>query len=127
AIDLTLDDPIHLGFEAYQRLGPRLAEIALTEAYQQSGHGAPIDLESVEVLQPENRRPMIRVRFSGVSGRLTAAGRPAGFVLRARRPSEDPSRLYPQPPAPDVPLHTIYRVDFDPADPAAVILGIFYN
>ena len=127
AVDLVLEDSIHLGFEGYQRLGPRLAEIALTKVYRRPGHATPIDLESIEILQPENRRPMIRVRFSGVNGRLTSAGRPTGFSLRTQRPSDDPSRFYPQPPVSDHPLHSIYRVDIDPTDPSAVILGVFDN
>jgi hypothetical protein len=127
AIDLMLEDAIHIGFEGYQRLGPRLAEIALAEVYRQPGHATPISLETIEVLALDSRRPMIRVRFKGVNGRLIASGRPTGFELRAARPSEDPTRSYPQPPTVDVPMHVIYRVDFDPNDPATVILGVFDN
>jgi len=124
--DLMLEDSIHIGFEGYQRLGPRLAEIALSQVYGLQGHGAPITLDKIEVLQPKNRRLMIRVRFNGVSGRLTAADRPMGFELRGSRPADDPSRAYPHPPPPeDAPVYVIYRVDFDPTDPAALILGVF--
>jgi hypothetical protein len=70
---------------------------------------------------------MIRVCFKGVNGHLKAYGRPTGFELRAVRPSEDPTRAYPQPPIADIPMYVIYRVDFDPNDPAAVILGVFDN
>jgi len=127
AIDLTLEDAIHLGFEGYQRLGPRLAEIALSQVYRLSGHATPIALDNIEVFALDSRRPMIRVRLRGVNGRLTAAGRPTGFELRAARPPEDPTRFYPKPPTADVPTHVIYRVDFDPRDPSAVILGVFDN
>lgn len=127
AIDLPLEDSIHLSFEAYQRLGPRLAEIALTEVYRQDGHGRSIQLDSVEILQASSRRPLIRVRFRGVSGRLTAPGPASGFELRSKLQAEDPSRSYPLPPSPDVPIPVIYRVDFDPGDPAALILGVFDN
>ena len=127
AIDLPLEDPIHLSFEAYQKLGPRLAEIALTEVYRLPGHATPIRLGAIEILQPENRRALIRVRFEGVNGRLTACGCPTGFELRSTLPAQDPGRVYPNPPVLDVPIRVIYRVDFDPSDPAAVFLGVFDN
>jgi sialate O-acetylesterase len=127
AIDLMLEDAIHVAFEGYQRLGPRLAEIALTEVYHQPNHATPISLDKIEVFALDSRRPMIRVRFNGVNGHLMASGRPAGFELRSMHPAEDPTRFYPQHPTADVPLHVIYRVDFDPNDPAAVILGVFDN
>jgi len=113
SIDLSLDDAIHLSFESQQRLGRRLAEIALTKVYHMPAHGRPIDLAAIEVLQPQSERPMIRVRFSGVSGRLRAEGRPYGFELRSSEPGSDPLRM-------------VYRVDFDPNDPAALILGVFH-
>src|SRR5207302_2920873 len=83
------DDPIHLAFEGQERLGRRLAEIVCSMVYKLPGHGKPIDLVSAEVLQPQNERPMIRLRFSGVTGRLRADGRASGFELRQQPGSED--------------------------------------
>jgi sialate O-acetylesterase len=119
-LDLPLEDPAHLSFEGHQRLGPRLAEVALSQVYQQAGHATPIDLDTVEVLQPDNRRPMIRVRFKGVNGKLTAHGLPAGFELRSPLPSPEP-----EPPSAEFAAPVVYRVDFDPEDPAAMIIGVF--
>ena len=119
-LDLPLEDPAHLSFEGHHRLGPRLAEIALSQVYQQAGHARPISLDKIEVLQPENRRPMIRVRFKGVNGRLTAPGLPTGFEIRSTLPSPEP-----QPPSADFPAPVVYRVDFDPEGPAAIIIGVF--
>jgi hypothetical protein len=113
AIDLSTDDAIHLSFESQQRMGSRLAEVALTEVYHQPGHGKPIKLSSIAVIQPDSERPMIRVHFSGVTGHLKAAGPPTGFELRPSGPGGDP-------------LHMVYRVDFDPHDPAALIVGVFH-
>lgn len=55
---------------------------------------------------------MIRLRFRGVTGRLRAAGRATGFELRQTTPGSDLMRM-------------IYRVDFDPDDPSALIVGVW--
>jgi hypothetical protein len=52
-------------------------------------------------------RPALVVQFSGVSGRLHAPGRATGFVLKT---------------AAGKTLDWIYKVEFDPARPNAVIL-----
>jgi sialate O-acetylesterase len=124
SIDLLLEDDIHVGFEGYQRLAPRLAEIALSQVYKIPGHGSSLALESAQLIATDSRRPMIRVKVSGVSGRLKAEGRPSGFEVRTPLPAQDPGEKYPQQPA-DVPLYSVYRVDFDPSDPTALILGLF--
>lgn len=71
AIDLDLDDCIHIGTPALKRLGKRLVDVAL-------GIPAP-DLASV-AMEDEGRR--IRVSFKNLRGGLVSAGRPAGFSLR---------------------------------------------
>jgi len=109
AIDLPLDDLIHIGTPGQERLGRRMAEVALTHVYGLKGRGTPIDFVSCEIIpSQEVLHHSLRVRFSGVTGRLQAAGRPTGFELR----SDDPQR--------DGPM--IYKIEFDPADPSAVIL-----
>jgi sialate O-acetylesterase len=122
ALDLPLEDAAHLSFEGQQRLGKRVAEIALNRVYDFADHARGICLQSIGVLKPDSRRPMVRVRFAGVSGKLTAGGLPTGFEFRAPLPAEEPKA-----PVADAPMHTIYRVDFDPEDGAAIILGIFDN
>jgi sialate O-acetylesterase len=69
AIDLELDDLIHIGTRGQTRLGRRLARAA-------TGQPAP-DLIGARV-----EGPSLRVAFSGIQGRLRAAGRPSGFSLR---------------------------------------------
>jgi hypothetical protein len=122
-IDLyPLVDPIHLEYEAFQQLGPRIAEIALTKVYKLPGHATPIQLESVEMFEAKHPSynnneshdyVAVRVRFSGVNGKLTSNGMPWGFEIR-----------YPEIPVEvargSVP--TIYRIDFDPEDPSALLL-----
>ncbi len=122
ALDLPLEDAAHLSFEGQQRLGRRLAEVALHRVYNLAYHAPGICLHSIEVLKPDSWRPMVRVRFVGVSGKLSCGGLPTGFEFRAPLPSEEPKA-----PAADSPMHTIYRIDFDPDDGAAIILGIFDN
>ena len=108
AIDLPLDDIIHISFDGHIRLGARLAQVALREVYGVEGCAGPIDVESVEIIEPVDMRNRIKVRFSGVSGKLRCGGEPTGFELRPReqRPGKP----------------SIYRMDFEAQDPAAVIL-----
>jgi sialate O-acetylesterase len=126
-IDLPLEDSIHLSFEAYQRLGPRLAEIVLGAVYQKPEHATSIDVKSVEIIERKNRRALIRVEFSGVRGKLTSAGRPTGFTLRPQSPPDNPEWYYTNQKAWRDPIRVVYRVDFDPDKPNAVILGLFDN
>ena len=91
AADLyPMTDPIHLDFEAFERLGPRLGEVALSQIYKLPGHATPITLESIKLTdtlddhthKPVEGRSTIRVRFRGVNGKLHAQGNPSGFELR---------------------------------------------
>ncbi len=108
AIDLPLTDHIHLSYEGQERMGKRLAEIALSKVYHVQGHGESIDFTGAELIEPDSATPSIRVHFTGVTGKLLAQGRPTGFM--ARFPNE--TGEIPEP----------YQVDFDPNDPATVIL-----
>ena len=71
AIDLGLDDGIHIDTAGLKTLGKRLAAVA-------SGRPAP----AVHSVTFEPERGWLRVGFAHVQGRLQAAGRPAGFSLR---------------------------------------------
>ena len=62
-------------------------------------------------MEPESLKPTIKLRFGGVSGRLKAEGRPAEFELRLSSP-----------PAMTSPI--TFRTDFDPDDPAGLILRV---
>ncbi len=70
AIDLELDDLIHIGTSGLKRLGRRLAAVATG--------ASTLDLKSVEWADSTH----LRVTFTGARGGLTAPGRPAGFELR---------------------------------------------
>ena len=71
AIDLGLDDSIHISTPDLKRLGRRLADAA-------DGVAAP----AVRGATLENDGPRVRVRFDHVRGGLVSLGRPAGFSLR---------------------------------------------
>ena len=78
AIDLDLDDGIHIGSVGQKRLGRRLANVALEQTYRQPAP-AGIGLESVK-----RHGDQIKVVFSGVHGELRApdpSGRVPGFAL----------------------------------------------
>lgn len=109
AVDLPLDDLIHVSAGGHARLGRRLAEAALTRVYQREGHGQPLDYASYELLPGKGAlHHCLRVKFSGVTGRLQAPGRPAGFSLRSDTADHDEPM--------------VYKVELDPEDPTAVLV-----
>ena len=71
AIDLELDDQIHVGTQGLRRLGVRLAGAV-------EGHPAP-ELASVSV-EADGWR--VRATFRAPRGSLRSLGRPTGFTLR---------------------------------------------
>jgi sialate O-acetylesterase len=111
-IDLPLDDVIHISQQGNKRLGRRMAEVALTYVYHRPGHGSPIDLESVKVEGATGAAPVIRLHFSGVSGRLRCGDRPADPEIVSETPGAGGLRP------------SVYRTEFDPKDPAGLILRV---
>ena len=112
AIDLPLSDLIHVSAEGQRRLGQRMAEVALTCVYAQPGHATPIDFASVEVMPAISpyQQP-VRVRFSGVNGRLVVNGRLWGFETRA---VEGNTKPLPKP----------WAVELDPENADCVIVWL---
>ena len=110
AVDLSLhDNNVHVTMDGLDRVGARLAEVALTKVYGKSGHGAPIELDSV-TLTKEGAALCVKVRLRGVTGRLRASSSlPPPFELRKDAQS---SATLP------VKLNAV----FDPREPAAILL-----
>ena len=109
AIDLPLDDVIHVGEAGHERLGARMAEISLNTVYNRKDGATGIDFESCE-LSPKTDvlHNTIRVRFKGVNGKLQSKGDPTGFSIRSDKPNgDDPC---------------VFKVEFDPKDPASVVV-----
>lgn len=80
ASDCNMDDVIHLDWNGQQRLGNRLAELALNHVYNKPNCGIGIDLDKVTPLYIDNM-PRIRVSFRNVVGKLKAEGLCTGFSL----------------------------------------------
>lgn len=109
AIDLPLDDLIHIGTAGQERLGRRMARIALDKVYHADGGATAIDYASYEIAPPlDALHNTMKVKFIGVNGKLQAPGRPTGFSLR----SDDPKKDGPY----------VFKVDMDAKDPSSVIL-----
>ena len=78
AIDLPLDDLIHLSGAGQLRLGRRLAEAAASLRAEGKAGLPPIELAAVSPATIGNAGTLI-VEFKNVVGGLQAAGRPLGF------------------------------------------------
>jgi len=82
AIDLELDDSIHISGEGQIRLGRRLADAALAMIDPTCGAKRPIELKEVKCSIDRYMQAVnITVRFANVVGELTAPGRPEGFAI----------------------------------------------
>lgn len=109
AIDLPLDDLIHIGTAGQERLGRRMAEVALDRVYNQKDHATAIDYDSYELLpKTDDLHNTMRIRFKGVNGKLQSKGDPTGFQLRPEVSGKDGP--------------CVFKVEFDPKDPNAVIV-----
>jgi len=115
-MDVPFEQGGHVSVAGQEMIGRRMAEVALTEVYQVPGHGRSVNLESVRVTTDKGLlpgSPIIHLHFSGVTGRLQTPGngRPPDFELRLTTPpaTGDPTAI---------------RTDFDPDDPASVIVRV---
>lgn len=79
AIDLALDDGIHIGTPGLKVLGHRLANLAEAGLYGGTTLAGP-RVESMTHVGTGYGQ-YLRVTFTGVNGRLVAAGRPSGFTV----------------------------------------------
>ncbi len=108
-IDLPLDDCAHISTDGQKRLGKRLAEIALTYVYKQTGHAKQIELESIKMCKDEKSGSnYLKLHYSGVYGKLSAPGSPGQFELRV---DGEPHIEW-----------VVAKVEFDPEDDAGLKL-----
>ncbi len=103
AVDLELDDGIHVGTQGLKRLGRRLASVAHSSVY---GDRLSSSLRLISV-QKESER--IRVAFGNVSGRLLNDTRINGFSIRNRRGEK---------------LDLIFDVTVDRANPSVAVIHL---
>jgi hypothetical protein len=80
ALDLGLDDAIHVGTEDYARLGVRLARLADYYVYGNKKELPAPEFTSLRKFT-ENGVGVIELTFKNVVGKLQSKGTPNGFVL----------------------------------------------
>lgn len=94
AVDLTLDDPIHIGIEGHKVLGARMANLA--EALVYGGKVAPGPrVESVTRMVTQFG-PTVRVKFTSPNGALQAKGAVSGFTISKGPDGDDTPAIYKQ-------------------------------
>ena len=80
AIDLALDDSIHIGGRDQVRLGRRLAEAMLALTAGRKAGLPPIAIKKISVV-PARGLAEVVVEFDHVAGRLRSGSRPTGFAI----------------------------------------------
>jgi len=82
AIDLELDDLIHLDADGQHRLGRRLAEAMCVLTKRGGKPLPPIEFKGCRIFRERGyETAAIEVKFANVAGALRAAGKPNGFSL----------------------------------------------
>ncbi len=81
AVDLPLDDGIHIGGRGQVRLGARLAEAMDVLRRGRKAGRPPIGVEKIEIVDTVRGTAEVHVVFANVRGKLRAGGRPFGFVV----------------------------------------------
>jgi len=86
AIDLALDDIIHVSGQDQVRLGRRLAEAMEALRGNRKAGRPPIALKAIRLEREEHGFGCVVVEFANVQGSLRAGGRPLGFALSGPNP-----------------------------------------
>ncbi len=83
AIDLPLDDFIHIGAAGFPRLAARLARMADRLVYRNAGEKPPLRLKSISepFSLPSENSFAIDIQFENAVGGLRSNGEPGGFVI----------------------------------------------
>jgi sialate O-acetylesterase len=108
AVDLQLDDGIHVGTADLKRLGIRLADLACHDLFPRVKDYGQLK-SGPRPAAATYQDGVVRVTFSGVNGRLQSEGRIAGFSIHESTGA-------------DVPM--IYRSRVDPAEASTVLLYV---
>ena len=82
AIDLALDDPIHIGGDGHQILGERLAEAVDSVRYGARVSAPPIAVKNIGIVRDKRtNEKLIEITYKNVVGELQAPGRAHGFAV----------------------------------------------
>lgn len=101
AVDLPIDDPIHIGSEGLKVLGRRLAIAAETKAYGGKAAPGPRFAEVTRANTPYGLT--FRVKFNSPNGAIQAKGFVSGFSVSKGADGEDVPSIYKQEIAADDP------------------------
>jgi len=90
AVDLPLDDGIHIGGDGQLILGRRLARLADRLVHGAKGAKGSLFVKKIGLVPTPGARPeapctAVRLTYGNVVGGLTSDGRPAGFILLDHR------------------------------------------
>ena len=81
AIDLELDDGIHIGGNGQNKLGKRLARLADNLVHKRKGVKGSITIDKIELIKcPGSVSKAIKISYKNVVGKLSSLGLPTGFV-----------------------------------------------
>jgi sialate O-acetylesterase len=108
AVDLSMDDPIHVDTQDLKRLGIRLANLACSDLFPRNSTCAGLK-RGPRPVSAALIGNLIHVTFSGVNGRLVAQGRVGGFTLQGPN---------------NTPLPILYKARLDASDPTQVLLDV---
>lgn len=101
AVDLALDDLIHIGTPGLKGLGHRMAKIAERDLFGGSTQNGPRLASMARADTPYGAT--LRVTFTGANGALRAPGRLSGFSLSSGPDGPDAMQVYHQEIADDAP------------------------
>jgi len=80
AMDLEMDDPIHVGTQGHKRLGHRLAQLALRDLFGRGDLLPGPELSGISLRV--DRSTIYQLAFKNVNGRLLAPDKVDGFSVR---------------------------------------------
>jgi hypothetical protein len=86
AVDLDLDDGIHISGSGQNQLGKRLARVMNRIVHKNLKSKASIQIKNIELVKcpdtyPKSPIAAIKINFSNVNGSLKAEGKPSGFTV----------------------------------------------
>lgn len=86
AVDLPLDDGIHIGGDGQLILGRRLARLADRLVHKTTGVKPSLTIKAMELMPTPGARPeapctAVRLTYNNVVGKLVSNGRASGFAL----------------------------------------------
>ena len=111
AIDLQLDDSIHVGTQDLKRLADRLADLVCADQFPRIKNYGQLK-RGPRPVTAAYQNGFIKVSFSGVNGRLQSEGPISGFSIH-------------KPDGEWVPM--IYKTHVDPAEASTVLLSVQGN